>query len=188
MRARAGRGAGAACTLALLVVALSTACGRQEPAGGVTPAPEAGASPAAATPSPPQAQALPNPYAFDVDVALSDAAAKVLADGSETVIVSAAYFGDGKAGLDPAILNEVGQVDIGAAQVELPGAGRARLDGSAVRRERLAFIAGDLQVNVNVFSGRRSSDDNLLDCGFFQDSVAVAAAEPVVLSCRLIAE
>lgn len=131
---------------------------------------------------------MPSPYAFQVDVTLSDAARKKLAEAGESVIVSVSYYGDGKPGLSPKILNEVGLVDIGRAQVELQGEGRATLDGSAVQRERLDFIAGDLQINVNVFSARRSSPDNLLDCGFFQDSIGVVAEKPVEISCQLIAE
>lgn len=138
--------------------------------------------------APPMDGTMPSPYAFQVIVSLSEAARKKLGDAGESVIVSASYYGDGKPGLPPKILNEVGQVDIGRAQVELQGMGRAMLDGSAVQRERLDFIAGDPQVNVNVFSGRRSSPDNLLDCDFFQDSIGVAAEMPVEINCRLIAE
>jgi len=152
-------------------------------------APEQFASCFAQTIVPPAAGSAPSsPYAFDIDVVLSDAARKRLEDSEETVIVAAMYFAGGKTGVPADVLNGVGLVDIGRAQIELTGEGRAAFDGSAVLRERLEFVEGDLQVNVNVFSGRRSSPDNLLDCGFFQDAVAVAAAQPVRIACELIAE
>ena len=127
------------------------------------------------------------PYAFDVDVTLSDAARKRLGASGESVIVAAMYFAAAKDGAPAGVLNDVGMVDIGGARVELEGEGRAAFDGNAVLRERLEFAQGDPQVNVNVYSGRRSSPDNLLDCGFFQDAMAVAAAGPVRISCDLIA-
>lgn len=131
---------------------------------------------------------LPNPFAFDVDVVLSDAAGKRLKESEESVIVAAMYYADGKEDVPPDLLNEIGVVDIGRAQIELAAAGRAAFDGSAVLRERLGFVEGDPQVNVNVYSGRRASPDNLLDCDLFQDAVRVAAANPVRIACRLIEE
>ncbi len=41
---------------------------------------------------------------------------------------------------------------------------------------------------VNVFSGRHSSPDNLLDCDFFQDKITVAARAPIPIHCKLIGE
>lgn len=131
---------------------------------------------------------LPSPFAFDVDVVLSDAAARRLGESRESVIVAAMYYAGGKAGIAPDVLDDIGLVDIGRAQIELAGQGRASFDGSAVLRERLEFIEGAPQVNVNVYSGRRSSPDNLLDCGMFQDTVRVAIANPVRIACRLIEE
>jgi hypothetical protein len=43
-------------------------------------------------------------------------------------------------------------------------------------------------VNVNVYSARRSGPDNILDCAFFQDTVAVARQRSVKLACKLIGE
>ncbi len=136
----------------------------------------------------PAAQVLPSPYAFDVDVVLPEATRERLQVAKESVIVSASYFADGKQGLSAGILNDVGYVDVGRAQIELFGEGRAAFDGSAVLRERLDFIEGDLQLNVNVFSGRRSSGDNLLDCDYFQDTLRIAVAKPIRITCRMIAE
>ncbi|MCW5580817.1 MAG: hypothetical protein KIS72_05725 [Luteimonas sp.] len=136
--------------------------------------------------SPPAAPAAAGPYAFDVEVALSDAARKRLGDSGESVVVAAMYYAAAKAGAPAGVLNDVGMVDIGNARVELEGQGRAAFDGSAVLGERLEFTEGEPQVNVNVYSGRRSSADNLLDCGFFQDTLAVATAAPVRIACDLI--
>ena len=81
------------------------------------------------------------------------------------------------------------------AQVELD---TVRPDGVAIERfpavvldpKELALTqAPDApRLNLNVWSGRRSSQDNLLDCGTFEDTLAVASRAPVRLSCRLIGE
>lgn len=86
--------------------------------------------------------------------------------------------------------DEVGQIDLGRYQVQIPGAGgEALIDGGAVRRGRLAWLADTgPQVNVNVYSSRRSGPDNLLDCAFFQDTVAAARRQTVKLACKLIGE
>ncbi|BDU18366.1 hypothetical protein [Lysobacter auxotrophicus] len=135
--------------------------------------------------------------AFAVEVSLSPAARERLGAQHESLIVSADYFGEPSA---EAIAQRVPGSEnpwltLHRAQVELEG---ATLDGNVVARfpavsldaKQLAWTdAPDApQVNVNVYSGRRSSPDNLLDCGMFQDTLAVAAQSPVRISCGLIGE
>ncbi len=43
-------------------------------------------------------------------------------------------------------------------------------------------------LNVNVFSARWTSDDNLIDCGFLDDKVATLSAAPQAVHCILIGE
>ena len=129
-----------------------------------------------------------DPFAFTVEVMLSDEAAALLAASGETVVVDATFFGDPAADAGAALINEVGQIDLGRREVEIPGAGTAAFGGADLRLDRLDAVAGEPQVNVNVYSGRRSEEDNLLDCGFFQDAVGVATRAPVALACRLLSE
>ena len=141
----------------------------------------------------PSARATPpgaaDPYGFVVEVSLSPKAKARLARLHETITVSASYYGDPAAGAMKHA-DEVGQIDLGRARVEIPGAGgRAVIPGASVRRPRLAWLATTApEVNVNVFSSRRSGPDNLLDCAFFQDTVTVARKAPVKLACKLIGE
>jgi hypothetical protein len=51
----------------------------------------------------------------------------------------------------------------------------------------LALIATVPQLHISVYSGRRSSEDNLLDCDLYQDDLAKAAAGIPIL-CGLIGE
>lgn len=127
--------------------------------------------------------------AFVVDVSLSHAAKEQFSRSGESVIVSATYLADPATDAPTRMIDEIGMVDLGSAQVDLPdGEGRAAFDGSAFRNDRLRFIEGEALVNINVWSGRKSSPDNLLDCDMFQDSVTVAARQPIAIDCRLLDE
>jgi hypothetical protein len=43
-------------------------------------------------------------------------------------------------------------------------------------------------LNVNVFSARWTSEDNLIDCGFLDAPMAELAAAPQSITCKLIGE
>lgn len=168
------------CLLALSLLTLLSAC---KPAAAPAPAASgaAVATPIVTTP------ALASSAPFSVQITLSEKARQRMASPAETSIVSATYFADPTpAASDQA--NEVGQIDMGKTQVELALPGTATFDGSALRQDRLALIQDEPQVNINVYSGRRSSPDNLLDCGIFQDTVTVAASKPITIGCKLIDE
>ena len=50
-------------------------------------------------------------------------------------------------------------------------------------------ITGGVKVNVNLYSARHSSSDNILACDFIDGSLAdVVKAQPVTLHCGLITE
>lgn len=179
-------------TAALLLVACAglAGCERDTPAPAPTPAPAAstGAS------ENPQAGQEPQPGAetprfdsYQVDVTLSPAAQERLQEGGETILVDADYYGaPGQAAMD--LADDVGRLDLGRAQRELPGAGSANFDGSGFLADRLGMIEGEPQVNINVYSGRKSSPNNLLDCDFFEDALSAASAAPIGLHCALISE
>lgn len=132
--------------------------------------------------------ASPDPFAYTVDVTLSDSAKEQFSSSGETVIVGATYFADPAADAGKDVINDVGQVDLGSALVTLTGEGQAAFGGDGLQRDRLDFIEGEPQVNINVWSGRKSSPNNLLDCDMFQDAIAVAASQSVAINCRLIDE
>lgn len=134
------------------------------------------------------ASAPASPFAVTVKISLSPAAAKRLASANETLMVSAFYFGNPKSGVPGRAVDEMGQVHLGNQDIELSGAGSADFDGHVVDQSKLGFIDGDPQVNINVYSGRHSSEDNLLNCDFFEDAVQIAVAKPIAIHCGLIGE
>ena len=129
------------------------------------------------------------PLGFDLDITLSPKAAERLQATHEGITVDARYYGNPT----PAAArhaDEVGQIDLGGAPIVLPGrAGPVHVTGKGVMTKRLRWIEGGVRVNVNVYSSRRSSEDNVLACDFIDGSLAaVVKAQPVTLHCGLITE
>jgi hypothetical protein len=127
-------------------------------------------------------------FAFDVQISLSQKAAARLASQSETIIVSSRYFGDPVPGAEKHT-NQIGQIDLGVQRDEVPGRSQTvHVDGAKVFPNRLAWIQGPAMLNVNVYSGRHSSSNNLLECNFFDDKLQNAVREPLKIHCTLIGE
>lgn len=129
------------------------------------------------------------PLDFNLNITLSPKAAARLRTTHEGITVDAKYYGDAT----PAAAShadEVGRIDLGDEQLDLPGhAGPAHLTGREVALSHPGWIQGGVKVNVNVYSSRHSSKDNILACDFIDGSLAaVIKAEPVTLHCGLITE
>lgn len=126
---------------------------------------------------------------FNVTVALSDKARKRLADGKETIVVAAYLNGNPKPGALKQYISETGEIDLGEEQTEIvPGAdasfGEIKLKKDALEQ---TDDQGPLLL-VNVYSGRKSSPDNLLDCGINQGPLRAVQHTSISISCKLIGE
>ena len=125
---------------------------------------------------------------FSVAVSLSPKAAARLAHPKETIMISADFYGDANA-KGQRMQNDGGQIVLAPSQKdEIARAGVAQFHGPRYDKTKLAYVDDGLQVLINVFSGRHSSPDNLLDCDFFQDKIEVAAAATIPIHCKLIGE
>ena len=184
-------------TAAILALLALAGCNRETDGAAQSPSTAASATataPATATQPAAVAQTAPatgpatTAFAnYRVEVSLSPAAQSKLAKDKETIIIAADYYGTPTAAAaDQA--NEVGQLDLGKAEHELAQAGAVDFDANGFMSDRLGLVEGAPEVNINVWSGRHSSPDNLLDCEFFQDALAVAAKAPIRLHCKLIGE
>lgn len=126
---------------------------------------------------------------WQVSVTLSPKAAEKLAAGKEEIIAAAYYYGEPtKAAAKKA--DEIGQIDLGQEELRLGSAGGTVVFvGKGFKADRLGWVVGrEARINLNVYSARKSSPDNLLACDLFEDTVAVATAKPVVVACKLIGE
>lgn len=123
--------------------------------------------------------------AVHVELQVSDAV-QALLDAGESLIVSADYFGTpAPASQLPADLQGQPWLSVARVQIEREAAGQVLLPPSAFDQDMLEYTEpGSLGLNINVFSGRRTDPDNLVDCDFFQDTWEVAATAPIDITCR----
>lgn len=127
---------------------------------------------------------------FDVEVTLSEQAAARLDAAKEGIIVYASYYGDPKPSAAKHV-DEIGMIDLSPEneQVELPSSGGlAHVTGATVDKKRFAWLDGPPKVNVNVFTARKSSPDNLLECDLIDGPVAEVRKETITVHCGLIEE
>lgn len=137
---------------------------------------------------PAQAHANDTSLAFDFKITLSQKAAAKLKSSHETITVLASYYGEptheGEKHAD-----ELGMVDLGKENFELPGQpGVAHVTGKNVGGAKLKWIKGQPSVNVNLYTSRKSSDENLIDCDLIDGAVAKVQAKPITVNCFLIGE
>lgn len=127
-----------------------------------------------------------NPYAFELRISLSDAATAMIVPAKEGVVAMINYAGDPAPAIGDPFADELGFIDLGQVEVDITGKSQVVIDGRALKTDMLKYLQGEPRVNVNVASGRRVFEDNLLDCGSFEDDLKVAIARPVVLHCELL--
>lgn len=130
---------------------------------------------------------------FSVAVTLSKEALAELTRRKEQVSVSAMYSGEPTAeATKKKIDNEIGEVDLGDEAQTRPFAGPTEtyvFAGKAFQAKKTKWIKpGTASILINVYSARKSTDDNLLDCTIFQDTVTLANAKPIEIACKLIGE
>ena len=125
---------------------------------------------------------------FNVRVALSSAAQARLTALHETIVVAAYFYGIATPAGKPCA-DDLGEIQLGSARRELPEAGTAVISDARYDSSKLRLLAGrEVRILVNVFSGRRSAPENLLDCDIFEDSVARAVNDGIQIGCKLLEE
>jgi hypothetical protein len=124
---------------------------------------------------------------FEIDVSSSEAAAKTLGNQKETIIVAAYFSGIPS---DEKDMDEIGMLPVLNKEIELSGGQRvARFEGLKFPRTIYEKLKDkDIELLINVFSGRKSSEDNLLDCGLLQITASQLKDKRFTLGCKLIEE
>ncbi|MBI5917050.1 MAG: DUF3298 domain-containing protein, partial [Bacteroidetes bacterium] len=128
-------------------------------------------------------------FPFEIEVSNSAKADKTLTAKKETLIVSAYFWGEP---IDPKekAKGEDGMVVFVNKDIELTGNERvARFEGLKFNKALLSKVTDkDIFLLINVFSGRKSSEDNLLNCGILDTKVSQVVNKRYVLGCKLISE
>lgn len=124
---------------------------------------------------------------FEIEVSNSPKVNQMLRSRKETVIVSAMFNGEP---LNTQDRDEIGMMPVLDHNIELTGNNRiARFEGLKFSRKQLGKLADkDINLLINVYSGRKSSQDNLLDCGFMEMKASGFGNKRFVLGCKLIGE
>lgn len=131
--------------------------------------------------------AAPSPYAFEVNLTLTPRAAEMLASTKERVIVDAMYFGLPISPDAPGIDEHGEQIYLGNDAVEVdPVNAVVKAPGNGFDATHLASVKGEPEVLVNVYSARKTHENNLISCGLYQGPVAMAQKQPVPIACDLI--
>jgi hypothetical protein len=125
---------------------------------------------------------------FEVQLELSPAAEKLLKDKNETVIVMAYFRGEPRDTTNKED-REPYEYPLGYRAIELNNSRIASFKGFKLAKKDLDSLSDrDYQVLVNIYSGRRSTDLNLLDCGIIQAPISEIKGTRQLVTGKLIRE
>lgn len=114
-----------------------------------------------------------------------DAASATKLQGSgEMIIVSSYFWGDPATG-NVLPVNEMGQLYLGAEQATVWPNEQTISIGHSLIGGPIGNVETPM-VNVNVYSARITSDDNLLDCGIVDGPTDALSKSTQEISCKLI--
>ena len=124
------------------------------------------------------------PAMVTVKVHFDPAAAKALAKRGELVILSGYFYG---APAPKATLkaDEMDQIYLGGEEYTIWPVDQTVTFGQTLAKAPLDQVV-DPSLNVNIYSARRTSEDNLLDCDIVDDTLKVLGTADHVLNCKLI--
>jgi hypothetical protein len=169
MQVKSALSAKAVPSLLLAAVALSAAFAQQPTAKP--------AAPAATVPG------------FTVTITYSQKAMATLVAGKETVIVAGYLSGFPIQGTPKKYVDHEGQVDMGEVTKEIAPGATAKFDTVKLNQPMLKWLDNrGPQLLINVYSGRKSSPNNLLDCGIYEGSLQAIQGQSIPIACKLIGE
>jgi len=126
---------------------------------------------------------------FTVTITYSQKAMATLVAGKETVIVAGYLSGFPKQGTPKQYVGHEGQIDMGEVKDEIAPGATAKFDTVKLNQPMLKWLDSQgPQLLINVYSGRKSSPNNLLDCGIYEGALKAVQGQSIPISCKLIGE
>jgi hypothetical protein len=137
-------------------------------------------------PGPAPAAALTS---FTVKVTYSQKAMDTLVAGKETVIVAGYLTASPIPGTPKQYVDHVGEIGLGEVDREIAPGAIATFGNVKPTPAMMKWVdSSGPQLLINVYSGRKSSPNNLLDCGIYEGSLAAVQGQSIPISCKLIGE
>jgi hypothetical protein len=129
--------------------------------------------------------------AFEIELSLSEKAEKKLKGENETIIIDVEFIGNPKKRILENQKNEIydenGQLTIGFKRVELKKERNVKFDNCKVSKNLLELLKDKTyDVRISIVTGRKSSEDNLIDCEFFQENIEKVKNKKITLKGKLI--
>ncbi len=126
---------------------------------------------------------------FTVTVTYSQKAMAALAAGKETVIVVGYLSGSPIPGTPKKYIDHIGEIDMGEVKREIAPGATAKFDSVKLNQPMMKWLDSQgPQLLINVYSGRKSSPNNLLDCGIYEGALKAIQGQSIPIACKLIGE
>lgn len=123
---------------------------------------------------------------FEMEVSLSEKAKELILNSNETIVISFYYYGYPK---DKKYANSEtdGTLYLVGGKKEITYGQIARFENVKIsKKDYEHLIDKDFEVNVNIYSGRKSSQNNLLNCEPLFDKISNVANKRFTSNCKLI--
>jgi hypothetical protein len=121
---------------------------------------------------------------FEIDVSLSPKAKKKIISSNETMIINVSLSGIPK---DEKLYSEDGQFYVASSEKEITYGQLAKFDNIKFSRKVYDQLTGkDVEVTAFVYSGRKSSKDNLLTGDLLSGRISDVVNKKFTLKCKLI--
>ncbi len=128
-------------------------------------------------------------FSFTVKIAYSQKAMDTLVAGKETVIVAGYLTASPVPGTPKQYVDRVGEIGLGDVQKEIAPDAIATFDSVKPTPAMMKWVdSSGPQLLINVYSGRKSSPNNLLDCGIYEGPLQAVNGQIIPISCKLIGE
>jgi hypothetical protein len=128
---------------------------------------------------------IPN---FEIEIKLNETAEKKINDDKESIIVQAYFSGIPKDTTLQDYIDE-GEISIGSHKVELFETRVAMFENLKISGKDYEELKDkNFEVLINVFTGRRTSQFNLINCDLLQDKIDNIKGRRWILKGKLITE
>jgi hypothetical protein len=123
---------------------------------------------------------------FEIEVSLNPKAKDKIINSKETIIINVSVTGTPK---DTTLYSEDGQFYVVSAEKEIDYGQVARFDNIQFSRKIFDQLTDkNVYVNAFVYSGRKSSPNNLLDCNIIADSINNIVNKRFTITGKLIGD